>query len=70
MKMLKKDKLVAYICDTRAEMGAAAGTLAAKRIREALAAKDYPLASRLQEEMHEKVEELIFAYNEYKKNIL
>ena len=40
------------------------------RIREALTAKDYPLASRLQEEMHEKVEELIFAYNEYKKNIL
>ena len=40
------------------------------RIREALTAKDYPLASKLQEEMHEKVEELIFAYNEYKKNIL
>ena len=40
MKSMKKDDLLIEIYDTRAEMGAAAGTLAAKRIREALAQKE------------------------------
>ena len=40
MKSMKKDDLLIEIYDTRAEMGTAAGTLAAKRIREALAQKE------------------------------
>ena len=39
------------------------------RIRKALTDKDYPLASLLQVEMHNKIEELIEKYSEYKKNI-
>ena len=40
MKSMKKDDLLIEIYDTRVEMGTAAGTLAAKRIREALAQKE------------------------------
>ena len=39
MKAFKKDDLLIEVYDTRAEMGAAAGALAAKRIREALVEK-------------------------------
>lgn len=39
MKTLTKDNLRVEIYDTRAEMGAAAGTLAARRLRDALAEK-------------------------------
>ncbi len=39
------------------------------KTRDALNSGDFSLASKLQIEMHNKVEELIYKYNEYKKNI-